>query len=48
MKRVRPVEGVAVRRTPVAAAAEKIIDPQTGNPGARIISYARTAASRRR
>jgi beta-glucosidase len=37
--RVRAVDGVVVRQNPPPAAAGMIIDPLTGNPGVRIISY---------
>ncbi|HSU34184.1 MAG TPA: glycoside hydrolase family 3 C-terminal domain-containing protein [Propionibacteriaceae bacterium] len=39
VRRVRAVDGVGVRTNPPPASPDMVIDPQTGNPGVRIISY---------
>ncbi len=39
VRRVRAVDGVVVRKNPPPASPAMVIDPQTGNPGVRIISY---------
>ena len=39
VNRVRVVDGVAVRQNPLVAAPDQVVDPQTGNAGARIVSY---------
>ncbi|HZA03595.1 MAG TPA: glycoside hydrolase family 3 C-terminal domain-containing protein, partial [Propionibacteriaceae bacterium] len=37
--RVRVVDGVEVRQNPLSAAPDQVADPQTGNPGVRIVSF---------
>jgi beta-glucosidase len=37
--RLRVFDGVAVRHNPSAAAPELIIDPETGRPGMRVVSF---------
>jgi beta-glucosidase len=37
--RLRVLDGVAVRHNPSAAAPELIIDPETGRPGMRVVSF---------
>ena len=39
VRRVRAVDGVVVRKNPPPASPAMVIDPQTGSPGVRIISY---------
>ena len=39
VNRVRVVDGVEVRQNPLAAAPDQVVDPQTGNPGVRIVSF---------
>ena len=39
VRRVRAVDGVVVRKNPPPASPTMVIDPQTGDPGVRIISY---------
>lgn len=38
--RVRVVDGVDVRQHPRPAAADAVVDPQTGDPGVRVVSFA--------
>ena len=44
--RLRIFDGVAVRRNPHAAAPELIIDPETGQPGIRAVSFDDSGAER--
>ena len=39
VNRVRVVDGVEVRQNPLATAPDQVVDPQTGNPGVRIVSF---------
>ena len=39
VNRIRVVDGVEVRQNPLAAAPDQVVDPQTGNPGVRIVSF---------
>ena len=39
VNRVRVVDGVGVRQTPPSAAPGTVVDPQTGNPGVRFVSF---------
>ena len=39
VNRIRVVDGVEVRQHPLPAAPDAVMDPQTGNPGVRIVSY---------
>ena len=39
VNRIRVVDGVEVRQHPLPAAPDAVIDPQTGNPGVRIVSF---------
>ena len=39
VNRIRVVDGVEVRQHPLPATPDAVVDPQTGNPGVRIVSY---------